>query len=112
MALAEMAFAGGLGADVSLGAVPRGDDAASDPVLLFSESPTRFLLEVSPDRLGELSAILAGLPLGRLGVVTAGIDDNHAAAARLIVRGLDDNVVIDAPVAGLKAAWQRPLLQF
>ncbi len=48
-------------------AVPRDDDAASDLVLLFSESPTRFLLEVAPECLGELASCSRGLPLGRLG---------------------------------------------
>jgi phosphoribosylformylglycinamidine synthase subunit PurSL len=109
VALAEMALAGGLGADVRLSAVPREDDAACDLVLLFSESPTRFLLEVSPECLIELSDILSGLPLGQLGVVTATAPDGGAASAQLIVRGLDERVVLDAAVAGLKAAWQRPL---
>ena len=38
VALAEMALAGGLGAQVSLSDVPRADDAGCDFVLLFSES--------------------------------------------------------------------------
>ncbi len=64
MALAEMALAGGLGADVSLSDVPRDDDAAADPVLLFSESPTRFLIEVAPECLGELAGAFCGLAAG------------------------------------------------
>ena len=107
--LAEMAIAGGLGADVSLGAVPRDVDVDCDLVLLFSESPTRFLLEVAPPCLGELSDVLFTLPLGPLGMVTTSAPDRGTGSARLIVRGLDENVVIDSTVAGLKAAWQRPL---
>ena len=49
VALAEMALAGGLGADVSLGTSRATATAAHDAVLLFSESPSRFLLEVRPD---------------------------------------------------------------
>ena len=109
VALAEMALAGGLGADVTLRSVPREDDAAFDVVLLFSESPTRFLLEVSPECLDELSGVFSGLPLGQLGVVTASAPDRGAAAARLIVRGLDQSVVLNATVADLKDDWQRPL---
>jgi phosphoribosylformylglycinamidine synthase subunit PurSL len=109
VALAEMAIAGGLGANVTLSAISREDDAASDLVLLFSESPSRFLLEVSPGCLSELSGVLSGLPLGQLGVVTASGADRGVPSAQLIVRGLDEKVVIDATVAGLKAAWQRPL---
>ena len=66
VALAEMALAGGLGAEGVARSMPRDEDAADDFVLLFSESPTRFLLEVAPRYAGELEDRLAGLPLGRL----------------------------------------------
>ena len=39
--------------------VPREDDAARDLVLLFSESPSRFLLEVRPECLGELAEVFS-----------------------------------------------------
>jgi phosphoribosylformylglycinamidine synthase len=109
VALAEMAFAGGLGADVSLEHVPHDDDAGADFVLLFAESPTRFILETRPERYSELTELLVGLPLGRLGDVTGKGGDGNAAEPRLVVRGLDDSVVIDLPIASLKAAWQQPL---
>jgi phosphoribosylformylglycinamidine (FGAM) synthase-like enzyme len=101
VALAEMAFAGGLGARASLRDVPCDDDAALDGVLLFSESPSRFLLEVRPTDLEALADLLGGLPHGRLGEVTE--------APRLTISGLDRPAVIDADVADLEAAWQRPL---
>jgi phosphoribosylformylglycinamidine synthase len=101
VALAEMAFSGGLGADASLRDVPRDTDAEHDGVLLFSESPSRFILEVRPGDVAPLADVFGGLPLGRLGEVTA--------VARLAVAGLDGTPVIDAPVSELKAAWQRPL---
>jgi phosphoribosylformylglycinamidine synthase len=107
--LAEMALAGGLGADANLSEVPHADDAAHDLVLLFSESPTRFVIEVRPECLDELSSILDGLPLGRLGLVTAGADGGGPTGPRLIARGPDQNVVIDVTVEDLKEAWQRPL---
>ena len=109
VALAEMALAGGLGAQVSLGDVPHAADAAHDLVLLFSESPTRFVIEVRPLCLGEVLEIFQGLPVGRLGAVSAGATDGAANPPRLIVRGLAERVVIDAAVADMKAAWQRPL---
>jgi phosphoribosylformylglycinamidine synthase II len=99
-ALAEMALAGNLGAEVSLRDVPASDDAGRDAVLLFSESPSRFLLEVRP---GDLPAVLdrfGGLPVGRLGHV--------ASTPRLVFSGLDAKAVIDAPLHDLKAAWKRP----
>jgi phosphoribosylformylglycinamidine synthase subunit PurSL len=106
--LAEMALAGGLGAHVSLVDVARDADAAVDLVLLFSESPTRFVIEVRPECLSEVSSLLTGLPLGRLGHVVASGSGGGTASPRLTVTGLDQSVVIDATVADLKAAWKRP----
>jgi phosphoribosylformylglycinamidine synthase subunit PurSL len=102
VAIAEMAFAGRLGAKIELAAVSH--TAASDPhtaaVLLFSESNTRFLCEVPAEHAAAFEAKLAGVPLGRLGEVTATEDlqvthDGHP----VIIVGLDR----------LKAAWQSPL---
>jgi len=108
VALAEMAIAGRLGANVSLGAVPHEAAATSDLVLLFSESPTRFLLEVRPECLESLTSLLEGLPLGRLGFVDPGGDLERTASPRLVVRGQGGLTVLDCAVADLKTAWQRP----
>lgn len=101
VALAEMAFAGGLGIDVSLRDVPCALDAAEDAVILFSESPTRLIIECRPESANDLAAIFADVPLGRLGEVTA--------EPQVTIRGLGKNDVISADVAQLKADWQRPL---
>ncbi len=106
VALAEMAIAGGWGAAVSLRDVPCEPDAASDPVLLFSESPSRFLLEVAPEHHAALSDLLGSLPWGRLGEVAA---TTAGAAPRLLVAGLERSVAIDARVDDLKQVWQQPL---
>ncbi|SIN88449.1 phosphoribosylformylglycinamidine synthase subunit II [Singulisphaera sp. GP187] len=105
-ALAEMALAGGLGANVQLQSVPRTQDAAHDAALLFSESPTRFVLEVLPENAPALTELFAGLPLGQIGEVTGELD---SSPARLTVVGLGATPVIDASVSVLKEAWQRPL---
>jgi phosphoribosylformylglycinamidine synthase len=109
VALAEMALAGGLGARVSLGDVPRATDTADDFTLLFSESPTRFVLEVRPEDCEELERHLGQWPLGRLGVVAHGSWGAGMPAPRLTIGGLDDSMVVDAAVDDLKTAWQRPL---
>jgi phosphoribosylformylglycinamidine synthase subunit PurSL len=111
--LAEMALAGGLGVRASLRAVPCGDDAACDVALLFSESPSRFLLEVRPEDVRPVFQLflLSSLPVGRLGEVVEA-EPGHApdASPRVTVWGLDAAPVIDASVADLKAAWKGPLL--
>jgi len=101
VAASEMAFAGGLGMSLHLADVPCTADAASDTVLLFSESNSRFVVEVEPDKAGAFEAAMAGVPCGRIGTVT---DDG---AFRVV--GLGGGTVVDEPLADLKEAWQAPL---
>jgi phosphoribosylformylglycinamidine synthase len=109
VALAEMAIAGVLGATISLRDVPCEDHAAHDLVLLFSESPSRFLLEVSPRHHDALADLLGTLPWGRLGELVSSMPGRQTTPARLTVTGLDGSVVIEAAVDDLRAAWQQPL---
>ena len=110
VALAEMAFAGGLGAAVVAPRRPvRGRRRADDLVLLFSESPTRFLLEVPPRALAA-----AGRPRraacpgpARRGDRRPG--EAHAGPAGSASLGSTARPSIDASIGDLKAAWQRPL---
>jgi phosphoribosylformylglycinamidine synthase len=100
-AAAEMAFAGGLGAELQLAAVPTPGNL-SPAALLFSESNTRFLCEVTPQNAAAFETALAGTPAARVGVV----DDGN----RLIIAGGDQSTpLIDAPLADLKESWQRTL---
>jgi phosphoribosylformylglycinamidine synthase len=75
-AAAEMAFAGGLGLELELKQVeiwaPEPAEAAAadaDTVALFSESPTRFLVEVAAENAREFEHRLEGLPFARVGRV-------------------------------------------
>jgi len=101
VAAAEMAFAGGLGMRLGLSAVPRADDADRDDVILFSESASRFIVEVAPDRQKEFENTMAGVPFAVLGEV--------CASARLTVIGLDGSQIVNESLADLKEAWQTPL---
>ena len=102
VAAAEMAFAGGLGADINLTMTPCLDADVSDAALAFSETNTRFLLEV--EHPASFDTKLAGVPHFRVGTVTR--------SDRLIIRGSDGEPLIDAPLADLKAAWQSPFAGF
>ncbi len=98
VAIAEMAFAGEVGADLielaALGPLPV-------EVLLFSESTTRFLLEVPPGKVTELIRCFGDVPLVRLG--------QTCKEPRLRIAGPDGEWVIWAPLAELKESWQKPL---
>ncbi|MGL4420835.1 MAG: AIR synthase-related protein, partial [Gemmataceae bacterium] len=97
VALAEMAFAGGCGADIK-----RADRAAlSDAEWCFSESPTRYLLEVPPEKLAALRQQLDGLMVQDLGVTVS--------EPRLRIAGQGGDWIVWASLADLKSAWQKPL---
>ena len=96
-----MAFAGGLGVELTL--IPVGEASRlSDPaVLLFSESTTRFLIEVEPAKASQFEATLTGLPLSRVGQVTS--------SGRVQIAASNGKPVIGLSLAELKAAWLKPL---
>jgi len=101
VALAEMAFAGGCGAEVTLCDLPRSTDLLRSDWALFSESNSRFIVEVPPGREEEFRARFLQLPCARLGEVTAG--------PRLRIRGLADELVVDEAIDLLKNSWQETL---
>ena len=68
VSLAEMCFAGGLGATIDLTAVPTESDL-SDNTILFSESLSRFVVEVKPEDVSNFTAQMADVPLAQVGVV-------------------------------------------
>ncbi len=114
VALAEMALAGGLGGRIALNAVPRSEagETDHDATLLFSESPSRFLLEVRQEDLNEvLRRCDPHVPVGRIGEVTG------ESEPRLTVIGKDgSSMAIDvadrANQGGLAASppcsWLSP----
>ncbi len=68
VAAAEMAIAAdGLGLLLDLGKVP--SDLMRGDLRLFSESTSRFLVEVKKDRVKEFEEIVRGIPHGKAGVV-------------------------------------------
>ena len=101
VAAAEMAFAGGQGLDLNLTNLAATTKLSNPGTLLFSESLTRFLIEVDPSNSSKLEQAFAGLPLVRLGQVTA--------TGRLKVTSTDGAILLDTDGADLKSAWQTPL---
>jgi phosphoribosylformylglycinamidine synthase len=94
VAVAEMAFAGGLGAHVEL----TGD--AKPAVALFSESNTRFVCEIEAGKSAAFEQTLAGVPLAMIGTVMD--------SPRLLITS-GGKPLVDADNAELKEAWQAPL---
>jgi phosphoribosylformylglycinamidine synthase len=100
VALAETAFSGGLGMDVDLAAVPA-SGIARDDEMLFSESQSRFVVTVRPEKKAAFEAALAGSTFACIGAVLA--------EGVFRVKGLKGSVIVEEKIADLKEAWQRTL---
>jgi phosphoribosylformylglycinamidine synthase len=87
VAVAEMCIAAGFGAKLT---------GEFDVVTLFSESNSRFVIEVEPARAAEVESLFADLPIRKLGEVTT-------------EKVLTFGDVFSANVDELKTAWQKPL---
>jgi phosphoribosylformylglycinamidine synthase II len=97
---AEMALAGGYGLELDLREVPSKAVNRSDFVL-FSESNSRFLLEVPEKAKGDFEALMKGKVCAEIGKV--------AKNPRLIVYGMDGAVVVDASLKDLRGNWKETL---
>ncbi|MDD5011779.1 MAG: AIR synthase-related protein, partial [Phycisphaerae bacterium] len=101
VALAEMAFAGGFGIIADLKGLPKTEDCTRPDAQLFSESCSRYIVEVRQENFNDFAKLMLGTAFGQVGQV---IKDK-----RLIVKNDSGGTVIDASVDGLKDAWQKPL---
>ncbi|HEY86582.1 MAG TPA: phosphoribosylformylglycinamidine synthase subunit PurL, partial [Dehalococcoidia bacterium] len=101
VAIAEMAFAGGLGAAIYLKSVPLGEPIDRDDFILFSESNSRFLVEVAPETKSEFEEAIGTTSHAVIGQVTdSGV---------LEIYGLDGSRIMAKSLGDLKETWQRPI---
>jgi phosphoribosylformylglycinamidine (FGAM) synthase-like enzyme len=98
VAAAEMCIAGRLGMQLDLASLPRANEVETDPVALFAESSSRFLVEVAPDDARAFEKAMVDHVRVRLGRVT---EDGF-----LRVRGLRGEVAVECSVDDLRRAWQ------
>jgi phosphoribosylformylglycinamidine synthase len=97
VAAAEMAFSGGYGLELDLRLVPA-EGVNRNDFLLFSESNSRFLVEVPSGCENDFERVMGGVIHARIGRVTKG--------SSLCIYGLDGNVIIDVALADLLKAWK------
>lgn len=109
VAASEMAFAGGLGMEIFLRDVPyketrgmgRGMKGARNDFVLFSESNSRFIVEVERKCQHEFEQVLRDTTFGLIGC--------FKKEEEFKVYGLDGKICIKAGVDALKEAWREPL---
>lgn len=100
VAAAEMAFAGGYGMDLDLQKMP-GETLSRNDFALFSESNSRFLVEV-PEKVKEnFEDLIKGKTYGEIGKVTRN--------PRLRIRGLTGEIVANVSLGDLLKSWKQTL---
>ncbi len=104
VAVAEMAFSGGIGVEIHLSQVPYqpDDSLQTDELveLLFAESNARLLCEVAREHAADFESAMADSVWARIGQTT----DSGVVTFRR-----DNDAVIELPLGQLKEAWQAPL---
>ena len=100
VAAAEMAFSGGLGMELFLAEVPYKSKEKRDDFILFSESNSRFVVEVEKVNQKKFEKLLKGITFGLIGYIS---DKKYFK-----VHGLDSKICIQADIVDLKEAWQKP----
>jgi phosphoribosylformylglycinamidine synthase len=101
VAATEMGFSGGYGIELDLRKVPLGDIVGRDDFVLFSESNSRFLVEVSEECREDFEALMKDTACSVVGKVNR--------SDRLVVHGLDGKLVVNASLGSLLAAWKKTL---
>ena len=101
VALAEMAFAGGLGVSARLDKVPFQGKEKHDDQVLFSESNSRLIAEVAPENQKKFENALKGSPVGLIGRVET--------TPEFLIYGIDKHVCINTFIEELRDVWQKPL---
>ncbi|MDM8515828.1 AIR synthase-related protein [Desulfobacterales bacterium HSG16] len=97
---AMKAMAGNLGMTVELSKIPV-EEKLQNSVLLFSESPGRFIITIDPADKDAFEAVFDQISCCTcVGRVTADPD--------LIIKGQDKEILIDHKIEKLKACWKAP----
>lgn len=100
VAAAEMAFAGGYGIQFNLRKVPW-ENVNRNDFVLFSESNSRFLVELSEKSREDFEALMNGKVCAEIGRVTK--------TRRLCIYGLNGEIAVDALTDDLLKSWRRTL---
>lgn len=97
---AEMALAGGYGVELDLREVPNRVVRRND-FMLFSESNSRFLVEVPEKIKSDFEAVMKGKVCAKIGKVTKNPE--------LIIHGLNGAIILVAPIRDLRQSWKETL---
>jgi phosphoribosylformylglycinamidine synthase len=99
VALAEMAFAGGLGMKIHMGLhnKPAGQEMLSARALLFSESNTRFIVEIRDEK--KFLKLMGNTPVWKIGIVSK--DKSFK------IYDHKNKLIVNTDIGSLKSSWQK-----
>ena len=115
VALAEVCMAGRLGATLDLATLPLDPlEPMVTGAKLFSESQSRFVVTVTPEHVPHFEALMAGLPIGKLGEIKAEqtLDIHDSVLGNSLGNSLGNGpgpAVFSAGLDEMFHAWRRPL---
>jgi phosphoribosylformylglycinamidine synthase II len=101
LAVAEMAFSGDIGAEIDIQAVPFYGGQKRHDVILFSESNSRFLVEVESSNAAAFLDLFENLPVARIGHT---IDDEYLRIST------GDRKLVDLPLNVVRKKWLRKVV--
>ncbi|MBL8013552.1 MAG: phosphoribosylformylglycinamidine synthase, partial [Candidatus Omnitrophica bacterium] len=101
VAISEMAFSGGLGVSVDLSKVIYSGKRRRNDVIMFSESNSRFVVEVEQRNQRKFEALLKDVSYALIGQVES--------AQEVVIKGLDGTICAHADTHALKEIWKKPL---
>ena len=99
VAAAEMALSGGYGIELNLKNVPKSNDLRRNDHVLFSESNSRFLVEVAEKNREDFEKLMEGNIFSAVGRVKK--------RDILSVNGINGEQIVDVRLTGLRNAWKR-----
>ena len=91
--LTRKAISGQLGMEIDLTAIPKSDDIDREDYLLFSESQTRFIITIDPNKKEEFETLFAQIPHAQIGHIT---EDN-----KFTLKGFDGSNIVDTDIQTL-----------
>ncbi|MBI5206647.1 MAG: phosphoribosylformylglycinamidine synthase, partial [Candidatus Firestonebacteria bacterium] len=98
--LSEMCFGGDCGVEINIDLIPKALEMKQYDKILFSESCSRFILEVQSDKRKKVEQILNGIPYACIGKVLKEKKLTFKAGKKNILK---------SDIQKLKKAWQKPM---
>jgi len=86
---------------INLAGAPLANEINRNDQILFSESTTRFVVEIAPENFDRFAKLCQDIRFGQIGTTTE--------EPILTIKDRNNQTIINVPVDQCKDAWQKPL---